>query len=1086
MVESPLVPKGNVPNGTLGVKMKKALLKDSLKEIKNTYRRFISILLMAFLGVGFFAGIRATAPDMVDTVDKYFDNKNVYDMKLLSTLGLTEDDIIALKQIDGIEGVYGEYSEDILLNFEDTELVTKVLSLDEVNQVSIIEGRMPENSKECLVEKSFCTQTGKTLGDIVTIEETEDSIIKEKEVVIVGTMNSPLYASRERDTSKLGSGRVSYNMYLPKESFDSEVYTEVYLTLEKAKEYQTDSTEYKEVVEQVKEKIEGIKEERQEARYQEIKIEAEEELNKAKTELEEEKQKAESEIQEKENEITQGQKSLQNAQATLNANQKQAKEQFTLAQTQIQEAKEQVLKQEQDLPNLENKAQQEIEKLNAQKEQLQPNLTALKQSISSSEEQLSQVKQELQKENLNPEEKQVLEAQKTQIENSLTMIKGQKETLDATLQTIENAILKIQTELQQGKEALKQGKVQIQNQEEELQKSQQNANSEFQKAQAEINNSKTQLEEGKTALASAKEEYQEKMEQAEKEIEDAEEEIQKIEKPTWYILDRSANTGYNSFIQDTQSVENLGKVFPIVFFVIATLISLTSMTRMVEEQRVQIGTMKALGYNKVQIAGKYLLYAALACIIGGSIGMLVGFILLPKIIWMMYSMMYVMPDISIHFNWHYAILGLGLASICIIGATLYTALSTLNQTPSELMRPKAPKPGKRVLLEKIPFIWKHLSFTRKVTVRNIFRYKKRFLMTIIGIAGCTALILAGFGIKDAISAILPNQYEKVYHYQMQISLKSGITNTELENLMKSLQEKQGIKKIVETQMTSGTLVNKGKEQDVQMIIPKEENLQEVIHLADSKTKETVNLQNNKIAITEKVAELINVQKGDTIILKDADEKQHEVQISNIVENYIYHYVYMPKELYEKLYEPYSTNVLLVEHTLNNNQAEDALSKELLEKEEVSAISLNSSIQNMMNDMMSSLNYVVIVLIVSAGLLAFVVLYNLSNVNISERIRELATIKVLGFYDKEVYQYITRETVILTAIGIVLGLIGGYFLNYFIMGTCEINVLRFSKEIRPISYLYAVIITIIFTTIVNIVTYFSLKKIDMIESLKSIE
>ncbi len=1066
--------------------MKKALLKDSLKEIKNTYRRFISILLMAFLGVGFFAGIRATAPDMVDTVDKYFDEKNVYDIKLLSTLGLTEDDLIALKQIDGIEKVYGEYSEDILLNFEDTELVTKVLSLDEVNQVSLVEGRMPENSKECLVEKSFCTQTGKSLGDIVTIEETENSIIKEKEVVIVGTMNSPLYASRERDTSKLGSGRVSYNMYLPKESFDSEVYTEVYLTIENAKEYQTDSTEYKELVEQVKEKIEGIKEERQEARYQEIKTKAEEELNKAKTELEEEKQKAESEIQEKEQEITQGQKSLQNAQATLNANQKQAKEQFALAQTQIQEAKEQVLMQEKDLPNLENEAQQNITNLNSQKEQLQANLTVLNQNISSFEAQLSQVTQELQKENLTQEEKQALETQKTQIENSLSMLKGQKGILDTSLQTIENAILKIQTELQQGKETLKQAKEQIQKQEEELQRMQKNTNSEFQKAQEQINSSKRQLEEGKTALASAKEEYEEKIEQAEKEIKEAEEEIQRIEKPTWYILDRSANTGYNSFIQDTQSVENLGKVFPIVFFVIATLISLTSMTRMVEEQRVQIGTMKALGYNKVQIAGKYLLYAALACIIGGSIGMMVGFILLPKIIWMMYSMMYVMPDISIHFNWHYAILGLGLASICIIGATLYTALSTLNQTPSELMRPKAPKPGKRVLLEKIPFIWKHLSFTRKVTVRNIFRYKKRFLMTIIGIAGCTALILAGFGIKDAISAILPNQYEKVYQYQMQISLKSGITNTELENLIATLQEKQGIEKVVETQMTSGTLVNKGNEQDVQIIIPKEENLQEVIHLADSETKETVSLQNNKIAITEKVAELLNVQKGDTIILKDADEKQHEVQISDIVENYIYHYVYMPKELYEELYEPYSTNVLFVEHTLNNTQAEDAFAKELLEKEEVSAISLNSSIQNMMNDMMSSLNYVVIVLIVSAGLLAFVVLYNLSNVNISERIRELATIKVLGFYDKEVYQYITRETVILTGIGIILGLIGGYFLNYFIMGTCEINVLRFSRKIRPISYLYAIIITIIFTTIVNIVTYFSLKKIDMIESLKSIE
>lgn len=1066
--------------------MKKALLKDTLKEIKNTYKRFISILLMAFLGVGFFAGMRAASPDMIDTIDKYFDEQNVYDIKILSTLGLTDEDIDALSQVDGVDKVYGEYSEDILLNFEDVEIVTKVLSIDEVNQVLLVDGRMPENSNECLVEKSFITQTKKQIGDTLTIEEKEDSIIKEKEIVIVGTMNSPLYTSRERDTSKLGSGRVSYNIYLPKESFDSEVYTEIYITLENTKQLTTDSNKYNDYVESINDKLEEIKEERQEARYEEVRNEAEDKLNEARNKLEEEKESAEAKLNDAEREIANGESKLQTAQNTLNTKKKQAEEQFTLAETKINEAKEEIEKQEMQLPSQEQEATTQINELEEKKKSLQENLDTLDSNITSLEVQYKQVEEELKNTNLTLEEKEVLVAQKTQLETILITLNEQKETVTVGITTIENGISTIQNKLQEGKLALEQAKLAIAEQETELTKTKQATNSQLQKAQQQINNSKKELEEGKEELEKNRAEYEEKIKNAEKEIAEAEQKIEEIEHPTWYILDRSSNTGYNSFMQDTQSIENLGKVFPIVFFVIATLISLTSMTRMVEEQRLQIGTMKALGYNKIQIAGKYLMYASLACIVGGILGMILGFILLPKIIWMMYSMMYVMLSISISFNLHYAILGLGLACICIIGATLYTVLNVLGETPAELMRPKAPKPGKRVLLERIPFIWKHLSFSNKVTVRNIFRYKKRFLMTIIGIAGCTALILTGFGIKDAVSNILPNQYEKVYQYNMQVVLKSGIDEEDVQEFIAKLQAKEEINKIVETNMTSGTLVNGNKEEAVQIIIPKDETIEEVIHLADAKTKESITLEEGKIAITDKVAELLGVKKGDTILLKDADNRENKIEISDVVENYIYHYVYMPKELYEELYGNYETNVLFMQNNDLTEEQEDALVKELLGEPNVNTISLNSSIKNVMDDMMSSLNYVVVVLIVSAGLLAFVVLYNLSNVNISERIRELATIKVLGFYDKEVYQYVTRETILLTAIGIVLGIIGGYFLNFFIMGTCEINVLRFTKNIAPISYLYAIIITIVFTMIVNVVTYFSLKKIDMIESLKSIE
>ena len=1038
--------------------MKKALLKDSLKEIKNTYKRFISILLMAFLGVGFFAGIRATSPDMIDTIDKYFNEQNVYDIKILSTLGLTDEDIDVLSKIENVEKVYGEYSEDILLNYEDTDIVTKILSIDNVNKIQLIEGKMPENINECLVEKSFCNQTGKKIGDTLTINEDENSIIKEKEIIIVGTMNSPLYTSRERDTSNLGSGRVSYNIYLPKENFNSEVYTEIYITLQNTKKLITDSEKYKNHVEEVKNNIEKIKEERQNARYDEIVNKATQELNDAKDTLETQKEETQTKIQNAESEINKNEQNLQTAQITLNNQKQQAQEKFKLVEKELQVAKNQIEEQENNLPIQEQQSNAKIKELEIQKTQLQ--------------KQYNQIEESLKNTSLTQQEIEVLNLQKITIVDSI-------EKTNIGIDTIK-------TQIEQGKIKIQQAKQTINNQEQEFNKTKESTEIQLKNAQVKINNLKQELENAKTTLQTNKNEYEEKIKDAEREIADAENKIKEIENPTWYILDRKSNTGYNSFMQDTKSIENIGKVFPIVFFIVATLISLTSMTRMVEEQRVQIGTLKSLGYNKIQISRKYILYASLACIIGGIIGMLIGFVLLPKVIWLMYSMMYVMPSISISFNWYYALLGLGLASICIVGATIYTLLNTLKETPSELMRPKSPKPGKRVLLEKNPFIWKRLNFSNKVTVRNIFRYKKRFLMTIIGIAGCTALILAGFGIKDSISEILPSQYENVYNYDMQLTLKSKIEENKLQDFINQLKEREEIDNIVETYMTSATLKNKDKEETVQVIVPKNEKIEEVIKIADAKTKEKIELQEGKIAITDKVAQLLEVKKGDIITLKDSENVEKQIEISDVVENYIYHYVYMPKELYEELYKNYETNVLFIQNNNVDNQQEEVLSKELLQQDIANSVLLNSNTKNIMDDMMSSLNYVVIILIVSAGLLAFVVLYNLSNINISERIRELATIKVLGFYDKEVYKYVTRETVILTAIGIILGLLCGYLLNIFIIGTCEINVLRFIKQIKPISYIYAIIITVIFTIIVNIFTYFSLKKINMIESLKSVE
>ena len=961
--------------------MKKALLRDSIKEIKNTYKRFISILVMAFLGVGFFAGLRAASPDMLDTIDKFYRDSQVFDIKILSTLGLTESDIEALKNIDGVENVAGSYEVDGKIELDKKEIITKLITVGDINKPILLDGNLPQNVDECAVEESFLEANNKKIGDIiqVDVEKTKNDngdeieYLKNNQLKIVGTIQSPLYVSRDRGTSKLGNGKINYYMYISKDNINAnEIYTSIYITAKTTE--QTASTKYEDYIEQIKNNIEEIKSEREQARRNQLVELANEKVADAENELNTQKQEAETKINDAEKELQEARKKIEDGEKEIATNKKNADTQFT----------------------------------NAQKE----------------------------------------------IDYARTQLQGTNSILDQK--------------------------------EQELNLTKSKTYAQITAAQNKINESKKELEDGEQELAKNKEEFNTKIADAEAKLQEAKDKINDIENPKWYILDRNSNEGYVGIIQATKSMENISKVFPIVFFAVAALISLTSMTRMVEEQRTQIGTLKALGYNQFQIMGKYILYASLASIIGGILGMCVGFETLPRIIWMLYMMMYQMtPNILISFNWKYGLLGLILICICIIGATIYSAIRELKETPSALMRPKAPKAGNRVMLERIPFIWKHLNFSHKVTVRNIFRYKKRFLMTIIGIFGCTSLIVTGFGIKDSIKTIVPSQFEKVFSYNMQVSVKDDISEETEQKLVDELRENSQVQKAIETDMTSVTAVNGDNEEDVQVIIPKD-NFDGVVNLYDVKSKKTVELQENEICLTDKCAQLLGVKAGDTIKLKD-DNKEIDAKISNIVENYVSHYIYMSKATYENLFgEKYNTNVIFLKNVDLTEAEEDELITNLMSKEGVSSATRISSMMGMIDDTLKSLNYIVIILIVSAGLLAFVVLYNLANVNISERIRELATIKVLGFYDKEVYDYVTRETIILTIIGIVLGLFGGYLLNYYLIGTCEINTLRFCKIIEPISYVYAVIITVVFTMIVNIVTYFALKKIDMIESLKSVE
>ena len=1092
-----------------GVHMKKALVKDSVKQIKNTYKRFLSILLMAFLGVGFFAGIKATSPDMVDTIDKYYKEQNVYDIQVMSTLGLTIDDINELSKVENVEEVQGTFEKEAKIEIENAETIVKLLCVDDINAPVLVDGNLPQSENECVVEASFLKNKKKQIGDYLDIDAeatTNDNgdevqYLKQNKVKIVGVVESPLYISRDRGTSTLGIGKIDYFVYLSKDNINAnDIYTQIYIKVKDANTYTTSTDEYKKYIQTVKNSIEDIKEDREKARYNALINSATHKLNDAQNELNTQKADAQSKIDEAEQKIQDGKNQIQTGEHEIESNKKKADAQFANAEAQIKSGKQQIQNSKKELENKETEANRQFTDLETQKQGLQINLQTVNSGLEQINAQYNQIVESLKNLLLPADQRTFLEQTKQTLETQIGQLQANKTQLESGIKQIEDGIANGKQELSNAKGQIATAEKELKSKEQALNKTKKTTYSQIESAKAKLEESKKEIETGEQELTQNKQEFEEKIQDAENKLTDAKAKIADIESPTWYIFGRDKNEGYTSFIQDTQSIKNIGTVFPVIFFVVATLISLNSMTRMVEEQRTQIGTLKAFGYNKIQIISKYVIYASLATIIGGVLGMCVGFIIIPKIIFMMYQMMYQISNFVIKFNAFYGFIGLLLISVCIIGATMYSALKELVQTPATLMRPKAPKVGKKVLLERIPFIWKHLKFTRKVTVRNIFRYKKRFLMTIIGIAGCTALILSGFGIRDSIKSLIPMQFGDVFNYDMQVSLKKGITEEEKNIYVQELQDKPEIEKVVKTYMTATTIENIesngnvedseeiGKSEDAIIIVPDDQNnLQGLINIKDAKTKQKVELQENQICITDKVSELLGVKAGDTVKLKDSDDKQIDVKISNIVQNYVSHYVYMSKQTYENLYKKeYTTNVIYTKNAELTQEQTDNLSKEIMSNSKVGGESVITNLTSQIDNMMSSMNYVVMVLIVSAGLLALVVLYNLSNVNISERIRELATIKVLGFYDREVYSYVTRETVILTVIGIVLGLISGYFLNKFILTTCEINMLRFNQIVNPISYVYAILIIVGFTVIVNVTTYFALKKIDMIESLKSVE
>ena len=1040
---------------------KKALRKDFYMEIRRSLGRFMSIFFIVAIGCAFFSGIRASEPDMRYSGDAYFDDKNMMDIEVISTLGLTEDDLHAIEDVDGVAAVEGSYSVDVLCSEGDNQIAVHVMSLmPTMNQVQLEAGRLPEAENECAVDVDYLDESSLEIGDEITFSSGSDDDItdtlKTDTFTITGAVSSPNYIAFQRGSTTIGNGTVTAFIVVPADSFSLDVYTEIYAQVDGAKEMTAFTDEYDERIRQVMDAIEAIKAEREQIRYEEIVEEANEALadarqqvSDAETELEDGKAQAEAELAD-------ARKQLEDAQAEVDSGRQEieaSREQLESSRRQLEDSQTQVDQGQEELNNNIDALNDQIDELNTAKEQY----NTLAASGATDDVTMA-----------------TLNAMYEEIQNGETAIAQAQAQIDAA-----------KAELESGQEQINSGWDQINAGEQELA----DAEAQLAEAEAEIADGWEEYYEGESEAEAEIADGEQKIADAKEELEDAENEINDLEKPEWYIYDRSNLPEYSGYGENADRMRAIGEVFPVIFFLVAALISLTTMTRMVEEQRTQIGTLKALGYERHSIAGKYLGYALLATVSGSVVGILFGEKVFPYIIINAYGIMYQhMNDIVIPYNLEY---GLGAAAAALAStllATIFSCYKELREQAAELMRPPTPKQGQRVLLERVKFIWKWLNFSWKASIRNLVRYKKRLFMTIFGIGGCMALMLVGFGLKDSIFAIVDIQYGEIQLYDGNIILSDDATEEEKSNIIKELGKDSKMAGSTEGLLAQITVGNGEEQFDVYLDVPKNvEEFSEFVVLQDRITNGTYELDDSGAVLTEKMATELGVEPGDTITIHDEDKGDLEVEISAVCENYMGHYLYMTPTYYEKVYgEKPDYNSIFYKTSDRITEEAERIGEEALTLPGALSVSYTTDLREQVDNMLGALDEVIVVLIISAGMLAFVVLYNLNTINITERQRELATLKVLGFYNGEVAIYVYRENIVLTVLGAIFGIVLGKFLHGFIIVTVEIESVMFGRNIDLSSFVYGFLLTILFSLLVNGAMYFKLKKINMVESLKSVE
>ena len=1193
--------------------------KNVIRTFRSTRSRFFAIFSIVALGVGFLAGLSATPVDMKESMERYMDDGNFYDVRVLSTLGLTDDDVQALRQVPGVQTVQPAYSADLLVQTGDDSAVARAHSLppdgdEAINQLVLAEGRLPQSPDECLVEVGATglnpTYSVGTVFTVTAENEDLDSKLNRTRFTVVGLVHNSNYFSYEREPASVGSGAVQVVMYLQPEAFAYEAYTEIYLTAAGAKEQDSLTEPYRQTVQTVMDNIAAIQDERCQARYDGLLADARAELDDAWQKYYEAEADAEAQLADAAAQLEDGRNQLQSGKNKL----ADGRRQYADGKTQLENGTNQMLDGQAQLNDAlgqwykaDAEWQQGKQELDSGKAQLDENEPAYRDGVQQladalgtdyatvdkfaadlaayctaqgiappgtaqgmlellvtygeglplpkiSDEQLGQIRDaaaelrtkldDIPADLLPDEQKPLLEEAKVLVQaladaetsdemwdalqNAYTWLQDHRDLLpDEVYEALNALILSVlqkeelnelaaalagmvkfkqaqqqyeaglrqltdaRTQLDDAYALLQEKMVELGVAQGQLLDAQGRLDAAWRdilNGQREIDENEKKLTDAEAEYAKAKAEAEQKLADARAEIEDGEAKLNDLEKPEWYVWDRSKNTSFGSFKANVDTLTAITTVFPVFFFLVAALVVSTTMTRMVEEERLQIGTLKALGYARGTIMQKYLWYAFGASALGAVVGLAVGFRVFPAIIWSGYSMMYYMPEIATPWRLQQAVFaGASLIGLS-LGVTALACRASLAEMPAALMLPRAPKAGKRILLERITPLWRRLPFTWKVTCRNLLRYKKRFWMTVIGVAGCTALLVAGFGLSDSLNGIITKQFDNVSHYDLMtvVSKEQAVREGAVYDYLFEDSETFPLSMAAAVQSTHCDSVD--GEMELYLMVPQDlARFAQLMDLHERIGGEPTPLTDDGIVLTEKLAKTLGAAAGDTVTLKNADGDAAEFTVTGVCEHYISNYAYITPAVYTAAFGKAPTyNAVL--STLTDESAENraAISEKLLDMDTVVSLTFTQDAVKQVLNMLNSIDAVVVLIIVCAAMLAFVVLYNLSNINIAERVKEIATIKVLGFYDREVYSYVNRESTALACIGTALGLALGKALHAFIITTVEVDSVMFGRDIAPQSYLYAVALTLVFSTAVNLVMGRKLKAISMVESMKAPE
>lgn len=1118
------------------------LLHQTLRSIHTTFSRFLAIVAIVALGTGFFAGLMMTGPDMRQAMDTYYDDNNVWDIRLISTLGFSNDDIHQFDDVEGVRACMPNHTVDAIARMNDTQVAVRVSSFDTtmaqqfvgehahaakdssydfLNRFQLVTGRLPQSPDECLAA-AYAPHAQLSEGDIVDItsaNEDLDKIFSTRHLRVVGTITSPLYPyTRSFGSTTIGSGSIDQYIFVPTSTFQQDFpYTELYISVEGADSVQSNSSAYKNIVGATKERLEAQKDRMSVFRQHEVQELAQSKLDEKKTEFEQQKNEAFEKLEAGESELARKHRTLQDSWRTytqgtskLKASREAFESQKAASQNKLSQAQTRVATQEETLLSALRAQGMDVSSLEQAQTILENHLQALKEKQNQQnvdnrvvDENSSEQSPEHIRSNSN-QQLATLGDNRQSIQHNKTraIMATAREHVSAPYEEIQ----RVQQQLA-GVQALIAAKAKLQDERAVADKKLEHAEQELAQAQAKLDASYTRLQEGQKkydegahVLAQRKQELDDKFATVQKQLDDAQETIDTTDLPDMYILDRSQHEGAAIYHADTERMDALARVFPFMFFLVAALVSLTTMTRMVEDERILIGTYKALGYSTIQIATKYLIYALLAAGIGSVLGVGVLCQVLPLIIMKAYSVIYAIPLLlpPLPIKADVAVFSAGLGIGITLIATICSVLSSLREQPAPLMLPRAPKAGKRILLERIRPLWHRISFSWKVTLRNLFLYKKRLFMTVIGIAGCTALLLVGFGLHDAIWDIINKQYVDITHYQMTVGLNDHANDLDVQHVKDVLNQHPEIEHI--DRVHTAHMAATGEDDSlssthVDVVVPQSLDIfNKSITLKNRISGKQVPFDDSSVVISEKLATLHHLRVGDTLVLFDRDKvgnsvgAGHKLTITGICENYVGTTVYIAPTIFAKISSsPVMYETLFIQAPdLKPGEQQQNIASELHSCDDVSLVAFSDETISLYRNMISVVDYVVAVLIISAILLAFIVLYNLTNINIEERLREIASLKVLGFTKREIYAYIFREVFLLSLLGDVFGLGVGVYLERFVVATAEVDYVMFSRTIHLESFVIAFVLTLVFTGLILLVMTPKLNRIDMVESLKSVD